>query len=216
MRYQRSDKREPVAVNSLSSHPSFQRLCDYFDERLSATERPSVQEHVSSCARCRRDLAWLGQTAALMRSDDSVDAPAHVVARAVRLVRPQPAGASRLQRLVAALSFDSMINRPDFAVRGGAGAERQMLFSAGDHDIDLRINEQNGRWMVSGQTLGPCTGGSVTLTGAGDTVRGTMSAWCEFDLPPVPAGLYELVIALTAAESEIAIPALLLGNPDQL
>jgi hypothetical protein len=100
------------------------------------------------------------------------DAPEHVIQRTLESWkarrREQPAGV--LERIVALLSFDSAAVSPlALGVRGAAGEARQLLFTAEGRDIDLRIAPASGRtsaqFEVSGQVLGPDTGGTVLLEG---------------------------------------------------
>src|ERR671916_835931 len=91
------------------------------------------------------------------------DAPPALVSGVVRMFRARRAQSEApglLRRLVAALAFDSSSLTPAFGVRSGQAAPaRQLLFSAGDLDVDLRLAQGSEGWTVSGQVLGPCTGG---------------------------------------------------------
>ena len=76
-----------------------------------------------------------------------------------------------LTRLQALLSFDSWQAKPGLALRaGGANEVRQLLYTVGEHDIDLRIAAQPRTpgapsvvaFQISGQVLGPAVQGSIT------------------------------------------------------
>lgn len=69
-----------------------------------------------------------------------------------------------LQRLQAALTFDSWQAQPGLAVRSRQSASRQLLYSVGGHDIDLRVVCQPGAeavYEICGQVLGPATSGGA-------------------------------------------------------
>ena len=191
-------------------HIPFARLADLAEGRLSPEETAAARAHLADCTNCSAQAAQLGHLAALMRADDSEDAPPELVSTAVRMFRARKTREEQpglLRRLVAALTFDSSSLRPAFGVRSGQAAPaRQMLFSAGDLDVDLRLAPGGEGWTVSGQVLGPCTGGEVELVDAeGSTAaRATLNELCEFTLlPPTPDGTYALRLRLDGAEVEI-------------
>ena len=191
-------------------HIPFARLADMAEGRLSAEESAEERAHLSACRRCAGEAERVGRLAALMRADTSEDAPPEVLATVVRMFRARTATAAEpglLRRLVAALTFDSSGLRPAFGVRSGQPAPaRQLLFSAGDFDVDLRLALGGEGWTVSGQVLGPCRGGEVEAVDAdGSTAaRATLNELCEFTLlPPTPDGTYALRLRLDGAEVEI-------------
>jgi anti-sigma factor RsiW len=191
-------------------HITFARLADLAEGRLSPEETAEERAHLAACTSCSAQAAQLGHLSALMRADTSEDAPAELVSSVVRMFRARQAQREEpglLRRLVAALTFDSSSLQPAFGVRSGQAAPaRQMLFSAGDLDVDLRLAPGGEGWTVSGQVLGPCEGGEVELVDAeGSTAaRATLNELCEFTLlPPTPDGTYALRLRLDGAEVEI-------------
>ncbi|HYH85081.1 MAG TPA: hypothetical protein VEX60_06325, partial [Pyrinomonadaceae bacterium] len=156
--------------------------------------------------------AQLGRVTQLMRADTSEDAPRDAIFNAIGMFRaraPAVAAPSILRRIVAALTFDSNALTPAFGVRSGQSAPvRQLLFSAGDFDVDLRLASGGEGWTVSGQVLGRCEGGEVELGEAGRAARSSaaLNDLCEFTLPPVPEGSYALRLRL--GDTEIEIPEL--------
>ena len=191
-------------------HISFARLADMAEGRLSPEETAEERAHLAGCTSCAAQAAQLGHLTALMRADTSEDAPAELVSTVVRMFRARQAQAAEpglLRRLVAALTFDSSSLQPAFGVRSGQAAPaRQMLYSAGDLDVDLRLASGGEGWTVSGQVLGPCKGGEVELVDAegATAARATLNELCEFTLlPPTPDGTYALRLRLDGAEVEI-------------
>jgi hypothetical protein len=161
-------------------------------------------------------LAQVERLFGLMQSDTSVDPPPTVVNRALRIFRPRPTPATApplLQRIVAALQFDSLQLAPAVGLRSGAAAPRQLLFSAGDYDLDLRLTpaEQTDGWLFTGQVLGSDTPtGRVTVEGATGVVETSLSLLGEFVLPPITAGNYTLVVQL--ADAEITVDTIQVGS----
>jgi anti-sigma factor RsiW len=199
-------------MSLIPKHISFARLADLVEGRLSADEARDERAHLDACARCSEQAAQLGHVTQLMRADTSQDAPRDAIFNAVGMFRARPsavAAPNLLRRIVAALSFDSNALAPAFGVRSGQSAPaRQLLFNAGDFDIDLRLASNSEGWTVSGQVLGRCEGGEVSLGETGQAARSSaaLNDLCEFTLPPVPEGSYALRLRL--GETEIEIPGL--------
>ena len=195
-------------------HIPFARLADLAEGRAPAEAAASEERaHLADCKRCAGQAAQLGRLAALMRADTAEDAPAALVADTVRMFRARRPSAARepglLRRLVAALTFDSSSLTPAFGVRSGQAAPaRQLLFSAGDLDLDLRLAPGTEGWTVSGQVLGPCEGGEIELLGADGSpaARAALNELCEFALPAVAEGTY--TVRLRFDETEVEIPEL--------
>lgn len=181
--------------------------------RLSAEETATERTHLSSCTRCSAQAAELRRVTTVMRADTSEDAPRDLVFGAIQLFHSRRAESAPglLRRIVAALAFDSSTRTPAFGVRSGQAAPaRQLLFGAGDFDVDLRLAAGEEGWTVSGQVLGPCAGGRVEAFAAGAyeqaAARASLNGLCEFTLPPVPEGIYALRLRLN--DTEIEIPEL--------
>ena len=200
------------AMNKPSEHISFETLLDIADQKL--TPNSETTSHLSDCAQCADEMSKVESLVQLMRDDTSVDAPRDVLAYAVNIFqgrklksalhRAEPRS-SFVKRIVAALSFDSFDRAPAFGVRSGPGAARQLLYSAGDHDVELRIHQQeDDRWAIAGQVLGEhCAGGEIILLGEDVSQSTRLNEQCEFALPAVPRGTYELLVKLGDVEVEV-------------
>ncbi|HEX8492037.1 MAG TPA: hypothetical protein VF658_04290 [Pyrinomonadaceae bacterium] len=189
----------------ITRHLPFKTLADMAENRLSADERASLLGHVSACSHCSGQLDKLTQLVQLMRTDTAEDAPRDVKANAVALFHSRAASAkpSVVRRVLAALNFDSAQSMPAYGLRSGQSQARQFLYSAGENDVDLRVKPSGESWIVSGQVLGQCTGGQVSLKGDAGMTSASMNDLCEFTLPPVPSGRYTLQLRLTDVEVEV-------------
>ena len=153
-----------------------------------------------------------------MRTDSAEDAPHNAMAHALNLFRTRKASVEAAssekslgRRVLAALSFDSMTVAPAYGVRSGeASGARQLLFSAGDNDLDVRLTPTGETWVVSGQVLGNCKGGAIELEsaeGEGSVVAAAaLNDVCEWTLPAVPTGNYRLRVRL--GDTEVEVPEL--------
>jgi hypothetical protein len=111
---------------------------------------------------------------------------------------------SLLRRVLAVLSFDSLNVAPAFGTRSGASGSRQILYSAEENDIDLHITAQDNSWVVAGQVLGQnCDNGAVEIEGEDVSVSTSLNDSCEFILPAVPSGTYNLRFRFSDIEVEV-------------
>ena len=191
-----------------SQHIPFATLADLADNRAPADERAASLAHVAACSSCAAELERLSQVVELMRTDTATDAPRDVIAYAVNTFQRKASQPSRLRRIIAAISFDSDMNMaPAFGVRSGQATVRQLLYSAEESDIDLRISSQNDQWIIAGQLLGgDCVGGRIELEGENGLTAAELNDLCEFRLPPMPSGTYTFRLLL--ADSEVEFPQL--------
>lgn len=193
------------------NHLPFAKLADLAEGHLSATEQESSRAHLAACRRCAEKVANLKSVVGLMRTDAGEDAPPALVSRAVNLFRSRAAAAralkepSLVQRIIAALSFDSLQMSPAYGVRSGqVAAARQLLYSAGEYDVDLRVTQSGETWSVSGQVLGQeCAGGQLELIGEVRVAGAELNEQCEFTISSIPTGSYQLRLRLQGLEIEI-------------
>ena len=190
-------------------HISTDQLADLIEGRLDADAEAGLRAHLAGCSRCAERLAWLDRVIGLMRADDREEVPARVGEYISRVFRARPAPPSPVQRIVAALRFDSALRPQPLGRRSAPLHERQLVFSAPGLAVDLRIAAAGREWSVSGQVLGARPPGQVELRGPEAVLQAELSADGEFVLRPVPQGIYELALQLQAVE--IAIPVLEIG-----
>ncbi|HWT00524.1 MAG TPA: hypothetical protein VN256_09775 [Pyrinomonadaceae bacterium] len=199
-------------MKPIFKHLPFAELADLAEGRLAPEARAASLNHVNACSRCSAKLSRVEQVISLMRTDEGEDAPPALVSQAINLFRARAArdtSPSLTRRILAALSFDSLQMSPAYGVRSGQGAARQLLYSAGENDLDLRVTQSGQEWVVAGQLLGAnCEGssGSVELQGADVTVSAELNEQCEFRLPAVASGSYQLRVRL--GDELIEIPEL--------
>ena len=193
-----------------SPHISFTDLADLADQHLTASAE--ALGHLAECERCSEQLQTLRQTTSLMRSDSVESAPAELVKYAKNIFRQQLASSkpSALNRILAALTFDSLTAAPAYGLRSQAGSGRQLVYSTEAVDIDVRVSEESDEWQIAGQVPGMlCTGGQVDLEGDNFSSKAQLNELCEFAFGSVPEGTYKLAIHLP--DVIIEIPPLELG-----
>ncbi|MDM7921589.1 MAG: hypothetical protein QUS14_04745 [Pyrinomonadaceae bacterium] len=149
----------------------------------------------------------------LMQADDSVDAPADSIkwAKNLFLSRATERKPSMLQRLIAVLQAEIAPGQVAFGERSAsAGRARQMLFSAGEVAVDLRITSSGSKFNIRGQVIGDgFENAVVVLFGPNGEIQATADELAEFELNDVAKGTYG--VTLTAGEAEIVIEELILA-----
>jgi hypothetical protein len=140
---------------------------------------------------------------------------------AARAARPQAAPDAGLAGLAAVvgqrlarLVFDSLAPAGApyaLGLRGESAAARQWLFSAGEHDVDLRLDHDGlpgeHPWRLSGQVLGPDGAQVVRLVEeapAPQTFSVELGEAGDFRLDRLPAGRWRLYVDFAGAS--IALP----------
>ena len=187
---------------TISTHISFETLADMAENTATSQAREAAMPHISTCSTCHDTLRRLQQLLLRMGSDSTNDAPRDVLTSAINIFSQEKR--SPLRRIVALLSFDSRNAGPAFGMRSLPAASRQLLYSAEDTDLDLRITVENGECILVGQVIGEgCASGHVEISGAAGRSEATLNEVCEFTLPPLPVGNYSLTVKLRDLQIEI-------------
>ena len=144
-----------------------------------------------------------------LQTDVSYEPPAELVQWGLMLFQPlmQPPTGRRLRKLIAALVFDTFDQRLR-PPRGVAAPGRQLLFRAGDVDIDVKIEsmEKDNRISMVGQVLSSTDklfeGAPVKLESHGVIQRQTVTNQVgEFSFDEVPKDTYHLSVDLPEGQS---------------
>jgi len=139
----------------------------------------------------------------LMQTDDSVDAPHDAIKWSKNIFRTRAVEPKKslVQKFLAVLQMDLAPNKAAFGERSaGASQEHQMLFSAGENGIDLRIKEGEKGFFVRGQILGEGFAGATIKLGDFETVASEIS---EFSFADIPGGEYNMTLKTDATEVTI-------------
>ena len=187
-------------------HISLDQIVDVARGHLPATEQQSIHAHTASCVACAAQMARIERLIAVTSADDSEEPPAHVVARAARLMRQRNAAGLPVprRRVMASMHFDSRRSPIALGARSQSARTRQLMFETEQHNVDLRIKPAGAQWSIWGQVLGSVAGGQVMLQGPA-TVHSELNSLSEFSLPPVPPGDYSLLLRLDDLEIEMAL-----------
>jgi len=151
------------------------------------------------------------------------DAPPALQRAAIGLWPPAPAAKALksaaqalIHRIAGALVFDSWA-APALAsgMRSLRSPTRQLLYSAGGRDIDLRIAPADATFSLAGQVLGPDETGRVELSrldnGAAAARVTQLDELGEFRIEGLVQGVYSLTLHLGG--EEVLLPPFDLGEP---
>src|SRR5687767_4408600 len=140
-------------------HLSIDNLMSYMDGQASETEKSIADTHLSSCTDCL-DLKQEFEGLLLrLREDSAFEPPADVVQWGVNLFQPvvptEASGGGIIRKIIAALVQDTFDEPALAGVRRVGAPPRQLLFRAGDVDVDVKIEsvETNDRISLVGQVL---------------------------------------------------------------
>lgn len=142
------------------------------------------------------------------------DAPRWLVDSALALWQAPLLAPPLGRRIAVALGFDSWAAQPALALRSASLESRQLLFSAGDRDIDLRVSpvvEAQGLFAIAGQVLGPGEDGMVSLARSNEVVaKIALDDFGEFSFKELPTGVYTITLQFGA--EVVALPDLEVGG----
>ena len=138
-------------------HLSVENIMTYIDGQTLLAEKPAVEQHLSSCSDCSELRQELHSLVSHLQRDSACEPPSDLVKWGVELFQPvmQPAAGGRIRKIIAALVFDTFEQPALAGVRRVGAPPRQLLFRAGDVDVDVKIEamEANDRITLVGQVL---------------------------------------------------------------
>lgn len=126
--------------------PTLDELFDHLHGHLPTQIRVEVDSHLNAgCLPCHEQRDLLGNTMQVASQDKSFEFAPEVIDRAVSWFKEQTVQEDRpLGQILARLIFDSLMPSQLAPVRSGllesiAPAGRQVLYNAGEYDVDLRF-----------------------------------------------------------------------------
>ena len=199
-------------------HVTVENLVNYMDGQASDVEKSTLETHLLSCKECTDLNQEFRTLVSRLREDASFEPPADLVQWGVNLFQPvmQPQ-AGGLRKIIASLVFDTFDQPMLAGVRRVGAPPRQLLFRAGDVDVDVKIEsmEANDRITLVGQVLSSATkffdNTPVKLESHGIVrYRTRTNVVGEFSFDEVPKDTYHLSVDLP--EGQITLFCVHRGN----
>ena len=196
--------------------PSVTQLLSFAQKELLSREAEGIGAHLDAgCERCHRRLSQLQKVLSVTAIRSLKEPPEWLVHQALAhfgQIKSQPRESLRSGTL-ALLVVDSFAEERLLGFRGTGLMSRQMLYRAGEYDIDLSIDydESSQSVAIIGQSM-PLRKDLATVAGAHvELLRGShvacatkMNEFGEFILDGIPEEIYDLRIALKDEEIKIA------------
>ena len=200
-------------------HVTVETLLNYMADQDSYVEKSTLEGHLTSCTECAELRQEFQNLMTKLQEDSSFEPSADAVQWGVNLFQPvmQPAAGEKPRKIIASLVFDTF-NEPTLAgVRRAGTAPRQLLFRAGDVDVDVKIEsmEANDRITLIGQVLSGTSkffdNTPVKLESHGIVrYRTRTNVVGEFSFDEVPKDTYHLSVVLP--EGQITLFCVHRGN----
>ena len=137
-------------------HLTPEELVNYLEGQASSGERAALETHLASCKDCVEMKEDTQVLLTQLKADASFEPPADLLQWGINLfqpvMRPEVGG---LRKIIASLIFDTYDQPMLAGVRHVGLAPRQLVFRAGDVDVDVKIQsmEANDRVTLVGQVL---------------------------------------------------------------
>jgi hypothetical protein len=202
-------------------HLSVENLMSYMDGQASEVEKSTADNHLSACSDCL-DLKQEFEGLLLrLREDSAYEPPAEIVQWGINLFQPviqtQVSGGGAIRKIIASLIQETFDEPMLAGVRRVGAPPRQLLFRAGDVDVDVKIEsmEANNRITLVGQVLSTATkffdNTPVKLESHGIVrYRTRTNLVGEFSFDEVPKDTYHLSVDLP--EGQITLFCVHRGN----
>ena len=138
-------------------HLTVENLMTYIDGQVVSAEKPVIEQHLFACAECSEVRQELQSLVTRLQQDSASEPPSDLVKWGIDLFQPvmQPTSGGWVRKIVAALVFDTFEQPALAGIRRVGAPPRQLLFRAGDVDVDVKIEsmEANDRITLVGQVL---------------------------------------------------------------
>ena len=199
-------------------HVSLETLMNCIDGSASEAERSAAETHVMNCKDCADQKQEFQVLVARLREDLAFEPPADALNYSINLFQPviRPDRKS-VPQFIASLVFDTFDQPLVAGMRRVGAPPRQLLFRAGDVDVDVKIEsmEANDRITLVGQVLSNATkffdNAPVILESHGVVrYRTQTNVVGEFSFDEVPKDTYHLSVELP--EGQITLFCVHRGN----
>lgn len=202
-------------------HLNAEKIMEYVEGQATAESTMTVASHLSQCSDCSQLKQELEKFSIQLQADSSFEPPAELVQWGVSLfqpmLQPKETVGGKVRKFVASLVFDTFDEPMLAGVRRVGVPPRQLLYRAGDVDVDVKIEsmEANDRISLVGQVLSNTEkffdNTPVKLESHGTVRYKTMTNFVgEFAFDEVPKDTYHLSVDLP--EGEITLFCVHRGN----
>jgi Putative zinc-finger len=199
-------------------HLTVENIVNYMDGQATDVEKSTLEAHLANCRECLELKQEFQSLMLQLREDSSFEPPAETLEWGMNLFQPvmQPEKGG-VRKIIASLIYDTFDQPMLAGVRRVGVPPRQLLFRAGDVDVDVKIEsmEANDRITLVGQVLSSATkffdNTPVKLESHGIVrYRTRTNVVGEFSFDEVPKDTYHLSVDLP--EGQITLFCVHRGN----
>jgi hypothetical protein len=205
--------------------PPIDQLLAFAQNELPTDEAQDIRAHLEAgCELCREQLGQLQKVISVIKTRILIDPPDWLIYQAMTLFKwwQSKSRGSPVKKIPALLVVDSFAEERLLGFRSTGPMSRQMLYRAGDYDIDLSIDyiESSQSVTIIGQSM-PLSKDLTTvaevdvelLRGSQVTCATRTNEAGEFTLDGVQEGSYDLRIRLKDEEINITNLQAIAGPP---
>jgi hypothetical protein len=190
------------------------RLLAYAQDELADSEAESIRVHLEKCGACQWWFDQVQKVRSATAGKNLIEPPDWLLRQGMNLFQrfeSEPSD-SLAKRVLAFLVVDSFAQEPVLGVRSVTSMSRQMLYRAGDYDIDLSIDIKPshvvailGQSIPLNQDFTAVSDGDVQLLQGTRLISATkINELGEFTFDGIPEGIYDMKLQLKDEEIEIA------------
>jgi hypothetical protein len=199
-------------------HLTVENIVNYMDGQATDVEKSTLEAHLANCRECLELKQEFQSLMLQLREDSYFEPPAETLEWGINLFQPvmQPEKGG-VRKIIASLVYDTFDQPMLAGVRRVGVPPRQLLFRAGDVDVDVKIEsmEANDRITLVGQVLSSATkffdNTPVKLESHGIVrYRTRTNVVGEFSFDEVPKDTYHLSVDLP--EGQITLFCVHRGN----
>ena len=193
--------------SQIMKHLKFEKLIEFFENSQPPDEARKISLHLKNCAECAGQMRRLENFFSYAPPTASEEVSQAATARLLNIFQPKknsPARESVVSKLFGRLIFDDW--QTATSERLAFSDTRQMLFRAGEFDVDLRFDLSGEKCLIAGQIFSDenLSGGAVEVSSAEKTWIASLNEFGEFVFPPLPAGNFTFRISVAETVFEIA------------
>lgn len=199
-------------------HLTVEDIVNYMDGQATDVDKSTLEAHLANCRECLELKQEFQSLMLQLREDSYFEPPAETLEWGINLFQPvmQPEKGG-VRKIIASLVYDTFDQPMLAGVRRVGVPPRQLLFRAGDVDVDVKIEsmEANDRITLVGQVLSSATkffdNTPVKLESHGIVrYRTRTNVVGEFSFDEVPKDTYHLSVDLP--EGQITLFCVHRGN----
>ncbi len=185
-------------------HIEIEKLIEKFEGRMADGDAHEIAAHISHCSECRVTSAKLADFFTYIDQPGVEQVPQAVTAGILNIYQRKPVVETvpvKRHHGLASLIFDDWTMALN--ERHTGLDKRQMLFRVDGFDVDLRLELIGENCRFTGQVFPEIAGSIVEISCVGHNARAELNEFGEFELDPVPQGIYD--IRIVADDDEIII-----------